>query len=103
MQVVWFAGRYDAYILGILPVGDVTEVIPPGQTELVVLDEPEHLTWHHHGSRWTQRFPHVVRDWTPGLRCTTAGMRTWDHGVQIMYWGARKQDTSIEPGSALMS
>ena len=67
MQVVWFAGRYDAYILGILPVGDVTEVIPPGQTELVVLDEPEHLTWHHHGSRWTQQFPHVVRDWTPGF------------------------------------
>ena len=65
VQVVWFAGRYDAYVLGILPVGDVTQVIPPGRTELVILDEPEHLTWHHHGAQWTRRFSHVVRTALP--------------------------------------
>ena len=59
--MVYFAARYDDYILGILPVGDVTEVIPPGKTELVVLDEPEHLTWHHHGHQWRHQFPLVVR------------------------------------------
>ena len=59
--MVYFAARYDDYILGILPVGDVTEVIPPGDTELVVLEEPEHLTWHHHGNQWREQFQRVVR------------------------------------------
>ena len=60
VQVVYFAARYDDYILGILPVGDVTEVIPPGNTDLVVLEEPEHLTWHHHGNQWREQFSCVV-------------------------------------------
>ena len=55
------AARYDQYLLGVFPVGDLTEVVAAAGAEVVILEEPEHLTWYHHGPRWTERFDHVVR------------------------------------------
>ena len=46
-------------MLGIFPVGDLTAFAKP-HGEVVVLEEPEHLTWFHHGPRWTDIFEHVV-------------------------------------------
>ena len=55
------AARYDKYLLGVFPVGDLTEVVARAGCEAVILEEPEHLNWYHHGRRWTEAFPHVVR------------------------------------------
>lgn len=53
-------GRYDRTMLGIFPVGDLTRVVMECKADVVILEEPEHLTWFHHGPRWTECFEHVV-------------------------------------------
>ena len=30
-------------------------------TDIVVLEEPEHINWFHIGTQWTHSFQHVVR------------------------------------------
>lgn len=44
----------------ILSVGDISEVIPDEDADVAVLEEPEHLTWFHHGKRWKTKFRLVI-------------------------------------------
>ncbi|RZB47922.1 Digalactosyldiacylglycerol synthase 2, chloroplastic, partial [Glycine soja] len=44
----------------ILAVGDISEIIPDKVADIVVLEEPEHLTWYHHGKRWKTKFRLVI-------------------------------------------
>jgi len=65
-------GRYDRQLLGIFQLGDLTSIVEEAKADVVILEEPEHLTWYHHGPRWSERFKHVVcsialfvNTWTP--------------------------------------
>jgi digalactosyldiacylglycerol synthase len=62
-RVAWYRARYFPSVGSILPIDDVTEAVPAEDAAAgcaVVLEEPEHLTWFAHRTRWTSRFPHVV-------------------------------------------
>lgn len=43
-----------------MAIGDITELIPDENADVAVLEEPEHLTWYHHGKSWKKKFKHVV-------------------------------------------
>lgn len=59
-KIRYYPGRFDTTLLGIFAVGDMTVYIPVEEADVAILDEPEHLTWFHHGIRWTDKFNHVV-------------------------------------------
>lgn len=44
----------------ILAAGDMSEIIPDEEADIAVLEEPEHLTWYHHGKRWKIKFRLVI-------------------------------------------
>lgn len=44
----------------ILPVGDISDAIPDEEADIAVLEEPEHLTWFHHGKKWKTKFNYVI-------------------------------------------
>lgn len=53
-------GKYYPLLGSILPVGDITASVPPELADVAILEEPEHLNWCQHASRWTDKFRHVV-------------------------------------------
>ena len=59
-NITFYAGRYDALLLGIVPVGNPMDCIARASMDVVVLEEPEHLSWFHCGPQWTSSFKHVV-------------------------------------------
>ncbi|KAL4354640.1 hypothetical protein GQ457_06G032220 [Hibiscus cannabinus] len=56
----FYPGKFDVYKRSILPVGDISEIIPDEEADIAVLEEPEHLTWFHHGKRWKTKFRLVI-------------------------------------------
>ncbi|GAB4844441.1 Digalactosyldiacylglycerol synthase 2, chloroplastic [Ancistrocladus abbreviatus] len=59
-DIRFYPGRFSVDKRSILPVGDITEVIPDEEADIAVLEEPEHLTWYHHGKRWKIKFHLVI-------------------------------------------
>lgn len=59
-EIKFYPGRFSIDKRSILPVGDITQVIPDEEADIAVLEEPEHLTWFHHGKRWKAKFRLVI-------------------------------------------
>nr|CAN80695.1 hypothetical protein VITISV_018376 [Vitis vinifera] len=58
-SIKFYPGKFSRDKRSILVVGDITEIIPDEEADIAVLEEPEHLTWYHHGKRWKTKF-HLV-------------------------------------------
>ncbi|KAI8026175.1 hypothetical protein LOK49_LG02G00453 [Camellia lanceoleosa] len=59
-NIRFYPGKFSSDKRSILAVGDITEAIPDEEADIAVLEEPEHLTWYHHGKRWKTKFRLVV-------------------------------------------
>ncbi|KAL4363197.1 hypothetical protein GQ457_04G031870 [Hibiscus cannabinus] len=56
----FYPGKFAVDKRSILPVGDISEIILDEEADIAVLEEPEHLTWFHHGKRWKTKFRLVI-------------------------------------------
>ncbi|KDP28670.1 hypothetical protein JCGZ_14441 [Jatropha curcas] len=59
-NICFYPAKFAVDKRSILPVGDISEVIPDEEADIAILEEPEHLTWFHHGKRWKTKFCLVV-------------------------------------------
>lgn len=62
IDVRFYEGVYSDDLCSILPVGAITDVFADDTLvkDVCILEEPEHLTWHHSGQVWTELFNLVV-------------------------------------------
>lgn len=62
LKILFYQGAYSESFGSILPVGNITDVIVESGVprDVCILEEPEHLTWHHSGNIWTELFQYVV-------------------------------------------
>ena len=61
LNFIFYEGRFDCDFGSILPVGDLTALIPPCDADVCILEEPEHLNWQRPPGRlWTALFSHVI-------------------------------------------
>ncbi|KAK9145220.1 hypothetical protein Sjap_005123 [Stephania japonica] len=59
-NICFYPAKFSRDKRSILAVGDITRVIPDEEADIAVLEEPEHLTWYHHGKRWKTKFRLVI-------------------------------------------
>ncbi|XP_076951964.1 digalactosyldiacylglycerol synthase 2, chloroplastic [Bidens hawaiensis] len=59
-NICFYPGKFSRSKRSILALGDITESIPDEEADIAVLEEPEHLTWYHHGKRWKNKFRLVI-------------------------------------------
>lgn len=61
LRIRWYPGQYVAFHDSVFQsIDDISSLVPPSERDAVILEEPEHLNWFHHGPRWTDTFNHVV-------------------------------------------
>ncbi|KAH7577877.1 hypothetical protein ACOSP7_001060 [Xanthoceras sorbifolium] len=59
-NIRFYPGKFAIDKRSILAVGDISDIIPDEEADIAVLEEPEHLTWFHHGKRWKTKFRLVI-------------------------------------------
>lgn len=62
IRIRFYQGAYSPKLCSILPIGAITDVFNDSSfvKDICILEEPEHLTWHHAGRLWTEIFNLVV-------------------------------------------
>ncbi|KAL5565560.1 hypothetical protein UlMin_028724 [Ulmus minor] len=60
LSIRFYPGKFSRDNGSILAAGDISEIIPDEDADVAVLEEPEHLTWFHHGKRWKTKFCMVI-------------------------------------------
>ncbi|CAH8273625.1 unnamed protein product [Arabidopsis lyrata] len=59
-EIRFYPGKFATDKRSILPVGDISDAIPDEEADIAALEEPEHLTWFHHGKKWKTKFNYVI-------------------------------------------
>lgn len=59
-KILFYPGKFSKVGRSIFASGDISNFIPEKEAGIAVLEEPEHLTWYHHGKRWTKKFQYVI-------------------------------------------
>ncbi|CAN8248208.1 unnamed protein product [Cochlearia groenlandica] len=59
-HIRFYPAKFATDKRSILPVGDISDSIPDEDADIAVLEEPEHLTWFHHGKKWKTKFNYVI-------------------------------------------
>jgi len=61
LRMRWYPAEYCPFLGAIIQKGvDLAQLVPESERDVVVLEEPEHINWYHHGARWTSLYSHVV-------------------------------------------
>lgn len=59
-KISFYPGKFSKERRSIIPAGDTSQFISSKESDIAILEEPEHLNWYHHGKRWTDKFNHVI-------------------------------------------
>mmetsp|Transcript_6153 Transcript_6153/g.8011 ORF Transcript_6153/g.8011 Transcript_6153/m.8011 type:complete len:691 (+) Transcript_6153:209-2281(+) len=61
LSLQFYPSRYHEVFGSIFAMGDITYLIPDDESDICILEEPEHLNWYRsEGSSWYQKFNHVI-------------------------------------------
>ncbi|KAL7507055.1 hypothetical protein ACHAXN_004266 [Cyclotella atomus] len=62
LKIVWYPARFHTYANSIFALGDICDMISNDDTDVCILEEPEHLNWYRSpgSASWTTKFSHVI-------------------------------------------
>lgn len=61
LKIIFYPARYHSGLGSIFAMGDIGALIPDKESDVCILEEPEHLNWYRApGDSWTNKFNYVV-------------------------------------------
>ena len=61
LKIMFYPARYHSSLGSIFAMGDIGALIPDEESDICILEEPEHLNWYRApGDSWTNKFNYVV-------------------------------------------